>query len=146
MLSASANAVLRVVSNKFVKDINGFRKEVLRLFVNYSWPGNVRELENFIERAVALEKSDTINISSLPSELVYNMSYNGINGVDKKDLGSLLYEEDFNFTEYIDDIGKKLIIKSLELNNSSIKKAAEMLKLKYRSLRHLIEKYDLKAK
>ena len=140
------NYFLNHFSNKFVKDINGFRKEVLRLFVNYSWPGNVRELENFIERAVALEKSDTINISSLPSELVYNMSYNGINGVDKKDLGSLLYEEDFNFTEYIDDIGKKLIIKSLELNNSSIKKAAEMLKLKYRSLRHLIEKYDLKAK
>ena len=87
-----------------------------------------------------------LNTSSLPTELVYNVSTYDINKMEKKDISSLLFDKDFVFSDYVDDISKKLIIKALELNNSNIKKAAEMLKLKYRSLRHLIEKYSLKAK
>ena len=137
---------LKDFSRKFEKNIEGFKKDVMDLFINYPWPGNVRELENFIERAVALEKTNMLNTSSLPTELVYNVSTYDINKMEKKDISSLLFDKDFVFSDYVDDISKKLIIKALELNNSNIKKAAEMLKLKYRSLRHLIEKYSLKAK
>src|SRR2546421_6620291 len=35
-------------------------EKALRLLEAYSWPGNVRELEHTIERAVALERMDTI--------------------------------------------------------------------------------------
>src|SRR5260370_20081378 len=41
----------------------------LRLFEAYSWPGNVRELEHTIERAVALEKTDTIQPELLPEQI-----------------------------------------------------------------------------
>ena len=95
---------------------------------------------------MALEKSNVINISALPTELVYNVSEFEIDKTIKKDLVSLLYNKDFDFSLYVDDISKKLIIKALEMNNSNIKKTAEMLKLKYRSLRHLIDKYKLKTK
>lgn len=137
------NCFLKEFVEKFNKNIEGFKKDVVDLFFDYSWPGNVRELENFVERAVALEKSNTISVSSLPKELIYNMpEYE----TDEIDLTFLLSEKDFDFSEYIDDIRKKIIIKALELNNSNIKKAAEMLKLQYRSLRHLIEKFNLKFK
>ena len=128
-------------ADKFCKEIKGFQKEVIDHFLNYAWPGNVRELENIIERAVALEKGDVLSLSSLPKELIYNVPQH-IN----EDLGSLLTGEDFNFSDYIDDIKKRIIIKSLELNNSNIKKSASMLKLQYRSLRHLIDKFQLKGK
>ncbi|MBD0373646.1 MAG: sigma-54-dependent Fis family transcriptional regulator, partial [Pyrinomonadaceae bacterium] len=41
-------------------------EKALELLERYSWPGNVRELEHTIERAVALERSDTIQPESLP--------------------------------------------------------------------------------
>ena len=33
--------------------------------MSHDWPGNVRELRNVIERAMVLEQSDSIQISSL---------------------------------------------------------------------------------
>ena len=35
--------------------------------VTYDWPGNVRELERLIERAVALSRSDVIELDDLPA-------------------------------------------------------------------------------
>ncbi|MBZ0191613.1 MAG: hypothetical protein K8F34_07965 [Candidatus Kuenenia stuttgartiensis] len=34
--------------------------------MNYDWPGNIRELQNMIEIAVALSKSEIMNIDELP--------------------------------------------------------------------------------
>src|SRR5205085_10759480 len=43
------------------------------LLERYSWPGNVRELEHTVERAVALERADTIQPESLPQSVTnYN--------------------------------------------------------------------------
>src|SRR5437660_9409260 len=41
----------------------------MRLLEAYTWPGNVRELEHTIERAVALEKTDTIQPERLPEQI-----------------------------------------------------------------------------
>lgn len=109
--------------------------------MNYSWPGNVRELENFVERAVALEKSNIIKKENTPTDMIYNVSGSEI---DREDLATLLYEGDFDFYRYIDNISKNIILKALSMNNSNIKKTAEMMKLSYRSLRYLISKYKLK--
>src|ERR1051326_925425 len=44
-----------------------------RLLEAYSWPGNVRELEHTIERAVALERTDTIQPERFPEQITnYN--------------------------------------------------------------------------
>jgi len=137
------NYYLKEYSKRFDKSIKGFQKDIVDMFVNYPWPGNVRELENFVERAIALEKTDTIQISALPTELIYNIPELESRG---SDVAILLSEINFSFPDYIDNIKKKVILKALELNNSNIKKTAEMLNLQYRSLRHLIDKYNLKTK
>ncbi len=129
------------INKKFGKNIEGFEKKVIDLYMNYSWPGNVRELENFIERGVALEKSNIIRMENIPTDMIYNVSGGEI---DREDLATLLYEGDFDFYRYIDNISKNIILKALSMNNSNIKKTAEMLKLSYRSLRYLISKYKLK--
>ena len=48
----------------------GLSQESMDLLEAYDWPGNIRELENVIERAVALEKSQTILPESLPEHIV----------------------------------------------------------------------------
>ena len=51
------------------KRISGISPAAMRLLTSYSWPGNVRELENTIERAVALEATDSIQPDRLPEAL-----------------------------------------------------------------------------
>ena len=43
----------------------------MKRLVRHSWPGNVRELENVIERAVALETTDTVMPDRLPDPLAH---------------------------------------------------------------------------
>ena len=44
---------------------------------------------------------------------------------------------------YIADLERSLITSALKQSNGVQTKAAEMLKLSYRSFRHLIKKYDI---
>lgn len=134
---------LKIFNEKFNRDIEGVEKDVLELFNSYPWPGNIRELENVVERAVALEKGKFVTTKSLSSELVYNITDKNL---PVTDIDALLQEGHFDFQEHIDDISRRLIIKAFQLNNSNMKKTAEMLKLNYRSLRYLMDKYRVKGK
>ena len=132
---------LNVFNRKFNKNIKGFTPEVYELFKTYKWYGNVRELENFIERAVALEKGDMINIDSLPKEI----REKGVmlrKGEDS--FVELMINDDFNFTEYIDNVSKKVILKALEISGNNLKEASRLLKISYRSLRYYVKKFGLK--
>ena len=132
---------LRLYNEKMSKDIKGFSKDVIDMFSKYSWPGNVRELENFVERSVALEQEDYITQQSLPPELLYDIADRN---PMESDISVLLNGGNFDFMESVAGIQKKIIVYALEANASNIKKTSEMLKLSYRQLRYLIEKYHLK--
>jgi two-component system, NtrC family, response regulator HydG len=55
------------------RHLKGFKSEVEQIFKNYNWPGNLRELKNVIKRSALLAIGDTIDVTSLPFELVnYN--------------------------------------------------------------------------
>ena len=47
------------------KRITGFTKLAVEALLQYDWPGNVRELRNVIDRAILLETTDKIGLSSL---------------------------------------------------------------------------------
>jgi len=137
------NYFLKYYNQRFNRIIEGFEKETLDMLMEYPWPGNIRELENLVERVVALEKNQFIGSGSLPTELIYNVPDK--NNVET-DISTLLMDGDFDFSKYIDDISRKIILKALEINNFNIKKTSEILKLNYRSLRYMLEKYNLKGK
>jgi len=52
----------------------GHLREALDCLEAYRWPGNVRELENALERAVALETTDKIQIERLPKAVALNQA------------------------------------------------------------------------
>jgi two-component system response regulator AtoC len=56
----------------------------------YSWPGNVRELQNCVERAVALTRSEQIELSDLPEKVrAYTSSHVVVAGDDPSELPSM---------------------------------------------------------
>ena len=137
------NHFIEMYNKKFSKEIKGVEKSALLFFENYSWPGNIRELSNFIERAMTLEKSNYITISSVPVDDTFSKvnDSNTVHAFDK-----LLANEKFDFNEYIDSISKEILLKALSLKEFNLKKTADMLMLSYRSLRYLIDKYNLKIR
>jgi two-component system response regulator PilR (NtrC family) len=111
--------------------------QAMRLLEAYSWPGNVRELEHTIERAVALEKTDTIQPERLPDQ-VTNFSYSRVTS----DLE--LPAEGINLTAHLDQLEKRYLEEALHRTNGNQTNAADLLKMSVRSLRHLLDKHNLR--
>jgi DNA-binding NtrC family response regulator len=109
----------------------------LRLLEAYSWPGNVRELEHTIERAVALERSDTIQPERFPEQII---NYNPARVASAFDLP----EEGINIVAFMDQLEKTYILEALQRTNGNQSRAAELLHLSVRSLRHLLDKHNIR--
>lgn len=108
------------------KEIRNISSYAMELLMNYDFPGNIRELQNIIERGVAMESSNIV----LPESLSFDAPKIDI---DISDNGIDLNAE-------LDKIEKTLIEKALQKTKGSKKKAAELLKVSFDSLRHRIEK------
>jgi two-component system response regulator PilR (NtrC family) len=122
---------LRQYSERAGKNIYGISEEVRRCLERYSWPGNIRELENTIERAVALETSEAIQIEQLPETIRIPQPDIAILTKDAPD-------EPFDLDAYVADVERSLICKALEKCAGNQTLAAEYLRLTKPSLRHKI--------
>ena len=65
-----ANHFLKEIAAELGKSVVGFDKEVEDVFINYPWPGNIRELKNVIKRATLLSSLPSLDIRSLPFEIL----------------------------------------------------------------------------
>ena len=65
-----ANHFLNKHAERGGRSMSGISTAALRLLLQYDWPGNVRELDHAIERAVLLEKTDVLQVDSLPPQLL----------------------------------------------------------------------------
>lgn len=123
------------------KDIRGISREATDYLEAYSYPGNIRELENIIERAVALENTGIILPESLPEHVKVGSHPPQSEGVRSKDLN--LEVSGMGFEKVVGDFEKAIVLKALENSNGVKKKAAEMLKISFRSFRYLLQKYGI---
>jgi two-component system, NtrC family, response regulator PilR len=123
------------------KSLGGFDPASLHALISYEWPGNVRQLENTIERAVALETGDTLQIP-LPAERAKTKSVSG-NG--SAGFSGAIPEDGMDMERYVADLEKSMLQSALRQSHGVQTRAAEMLKLSYRSFRHLMKKYDLSS-
>jgi two-component system response regulator PilR (NtrC family) len=110
----------------------------VHLLERYSWPGNVRELEHTIERAVALEITDSIQPERLPEKIT---NYNP----DRIAEAFAFPEEGVSLTAHLDQLEKTYVLEALRRTNGNQTSAAELLRLSVRSLRHLLDKHGIRG-
>lgn len=135
---------LEKYSSLLGKEISEISSYALEVLLDYDFPGNVRELENIIERGVALETSSII----LPENL-------SLTGALKRKMDDTLSDDAFvaahdeqelfdrGLDEVVADLEKRLISHALDKTGNSKTRAAELLKVSFRSLRYKAKKYDL---
>jgi two-component system response regulator PilR (NtrC family) len=125
------------------KSITRISAGSLASLASYDWPGNVRQLENTIERAVALGAGDELHVD-LPAERPRARAAAagvGVDGVSVVSDGVL--PEGMDMEKYVADIERSLLKSALAQSNGVQARAADVLKISYRSFRHLMKKYDL---
>ncbi|HEX7774216.1 MAG TPA: sigma-54 dependent transcriptional regulator, partial [Pyrinomonadaceae bacterium] len=113
-------------------------EHAMRLLERYSWPGNVRELEHTIERAVALERTNSIEPERLPEKI---SNYNPYKVAEAMEFP----EEGINLTAHLDQLEKTYVLEALRRTAGNQTNAAELLHLSVRSLRHLLDKHGARG-
>lgn len=109
-----------------------------QMLENYAWHGNVRELEHTIERAVALERTEEIQPERLPNHIT---NYNPVRLNSEFNLP----DEGINFVAHIENLERTYIVEALRKTGGSQTKAAELLQIPVRSLRHLLDKHNIRS-
>ncbi len=134
-----ANHFLKKFAVQMSKDVVRLSPESLQTMRGYDWPGNVRVLENTIERAIAMSSGSELNVelpNSGPSAISTTAANPGAVGV-------VLPADGIDLERYIAEVEKSLLQSALRRANGVQTRAAEVLKLNYRSFRHMMKKYDL---
>jgi two-component system, NtrC family, response regulator PilR len=133
-----ANHFLKKYANAAQKSILRIRPESLEALRSFDWPGNVRQLENTIERAVALETTGELRIELEPDHPRARAAAASSNGHHPS-----VNAEGIDFEKYVADVERSLIESALQQSGGVQTRAAELLKVSYRSFRHLLKKYDI---
>ena len=125
------------------KNIGRVSASSLSLLATYDWPGNVRQLENTIERAVALETGEELQVE-LPVERPRARAAAAGAGADGLSIAAgAVLPEGMDMEKYVADIERALLKSALAQSHGVQARAADVLKISYRSFRHLMKKYEL---
>jgi two-component system response regulator PilR (NtrC family) len=120
------------------KSIVRIAPESVAALRGFDWPGNVRQLENTIERAVALESSADLHVElDAGRSRARAVTTNGLPPAPG------VSADGIDLTRYVAGIEKSLIESALQQAGGVQTRAAELLKVSYRSFRHLLKKYDI---
>jgi len=134
-----AEHFLRKYSALMGKPIRGVSEESLECLEAYHWPGNVRELENVLERSVALEQSDVIQVESLPREV-------RMGKMRRSEVAVSLPESGIDLERHLEEIRRRFMMEALDRTNGVQTRAAEMLGMTFRSFRYFGKKYSLTSR
>jgi two-component system, NtrC family, response regulator PilR len=124
------------------KPVEGIESEAMRRLEVYDWPGNVRELENTIERAVALESSHRISVEALPDRIRNCFQETPVHP-EGNGHGVFLPQEGLSLEDHIYKVERSYLLAAMERSGGVRTRAAELLKMSYRSFRHYAKKYGV---
>ena len=111
-----------------------FSVEAMRILEGYDWPGNVRELENVVERTLALCPTAVITATDLPGHLRSDArSPDGIS----------LPAEGLDLELFLDELRAQLMREALDRAEGVQTRAAELLRMSFRSFRYYARKAGL---
>jgi len=107
--------------------------EAMEILEKHNFPGNVRELKNIVERAVALSGDRPIG-----ADLVKVGSHPGNRNLEEE-----IPPEGLDLEEFLAEQERRLLLQALGKSGGVKTKAAELLKLSFRSFRYRLKKLGL---
>ena len=134
------------------KEVRGLSTSAERALETYAWPGNVRELENVVERAVALEESDTVQAESLdlgdvPRQGRQHAPHSQVDvaATERAPEGGVerLPESGFVLEHHVQSIEREYLAQALQQAGGVKVRAAGLLGMSFRSFRYYLKKYRL---
>ena len=136
-IPALAEHFLRKFNLQMQRSILRINPGAMECLQHYDWPGNVRELENTIERAVAFETTEEIKTERLPAK-ISRLNSSEFTRTDR------IPENGLDLERHLAEVEKAYILEALQKANGIQTRAAEMLKMSFRSFRYFVKKYELK--
>ncbi len=136
-ISILAQYFLDKNKSKYSKKDLSFSKEAIESLKSYHYSGNIRELKNIIEKTVVLSLNSVIS----PQDLFENFNENKKN--NKNILSFHLSQEGMDLDSVIQQTEKAIIHQAIQNSKGNRTKAAEILNISQRSLKHRIYKYKL---
>ena len=132
-----ARFFLRRFADEMRKPVNDFEPEALAAMTRYSWPGNIRELENAVERSVAVsaESDRLIAVRHLPEAVS--------GAASEAEAAVRIPPEGIDFETRLAQLERNYLIEALRAAGGVRRRAAESLRLSYRSFRHLAKKHGV---
>jgi two-component system response regulator PilR (NtrC family) len=140
-----AHYFLRKFADAHDKKVEEVSSSALMRLMNYSYPGNVRELENILEHAVAVTNKNILTEEDLPPHLKGVSITEDADTFEKTAPGGPehFFSKGLSLDTELETHEKCILLGALKRAHGVQKKAAEILGINYRSLRHRLEKYDL---
>jgi len=132
-----ANHFLTKFNGMMGKNIQRLSKEALQKMETYDWPGNVRELENAMERAYILETSGELSAQHLPDN---------VSSTSRPRTLDTIPEEGIDLEGYVASLQRRYLEEALDRTGGVQVKAAELLRMSYRSFRHYMQKHGIEGK
>ena len=144
-ISLLAEAFLAKFAEQQESSIRGITDGALRLLSSWHWPGNVRELENVIERGVTLAAGDVIDVASLPATMrgLQTTPPMGIPVVGTNVIPEEIPDDGLDLEAVMEAYERRMLEKALARTGGKKKKAAELLKLSFRSFRYRLAKLGI---
>jgi two-component system response regulator PilR (NtrC family) len=147
-----AEHFLQHFASEMGKHVQTISADAMQLLQAHAWRGNVRELQNAMERAVALEQTETILPESLPEHVRSDTgravpgSSDGARVEPAAELAASLPDlgEGFDLEARGEELYRHYITLALERAGGVQVKAAELLGMSFRSFRYYVKKYNLK--
>jgi two-component system, NtrC family, response regulator PilR len=139
-----ARAFLERFRKTMEKPIEGISPQAMALLESYDWPGNVRELENTLERSVALETGNIISVNVLPEKIQHQGQHENRVTETQTNGHVQIPESGVDLERSVQDMEKAYILAALQASDGVGTRAAELLKMSYRSFRHYSKKYNIR--
>ncbi len=122
-----ARLLLAEAALQMKRSVDGMTATAADQLIGYGWPGNVRELANAMERAVAVAKTNRVDLQDLPPEVLMVLPIVSDNGVPR----------------FLRDVEKDCILAALEKTGGNRRKASELMGVGVATLYRKLKAYKL---
>jgi len=122
-----AKVFLERFATEYSRNLRGFTDDAALAVQNYPWPGNVREMENRVKRAVIMAEGSCVNAEELE-----------LDDVEAQAAMPL------NLREVREQAERAAIVRAINMFDSNVSQAAEVLGVSRPTLYDLMSKHNLK--